>query len=89
VGDLFLAHLRKEIFPRGMYNKLKMKKIGQCKILWKFEENYYEIELPDGVGISLVFNVAYIYPYIEDEVGGEENQYKIQWVKHMLVAKNP
>jgi hypothetical protein len=51
VGDLVLVHLRKEIFPRGTYNKMKMKKIGSCKILIKFEENVYEIELPDDVGI--------------------------------------
>jgi hypothetical protein len=51
VGDQVLAHFRKERFPRRTYNKLKMKKIGPCKILRKFDANVYEIELSDGLGI--------------------------------------
>jgi hypothetical protein len=49
-----------------------MKKIGPCKIIRKFEANAYEIELPDGVGISPIFNVANLYPYRIDEARGEE-----------------
>jgi hypothetical protein len=74
VGDLALVHLRKKRVPRGTYNKLKMKNIGPCKILRKLEANAYEIELPDGVGISPIFNIADMYPYRVDEADGEETR---------------
>jgi hypothetical protein len=48
VGDLILAHLRKERFPRGTYNKLKMKKIGPCKVLKKFGEMLTRLNYPMG-----------------------------------------
>jgi hypothetical protein len=74
VGDQVLAHIRKEIFSRGTYNKLKLKKIGPCKILRRFGENAYELELPEHVGISPIFNIADLYPYREGGAERSEDQ---------------
>jgi hypothetical protein len=49
-----------------------MKKIGPCKILRKFDANTYEIEFPDDVGISPIFNVSYLYPYRKDDTEGSK-----------------
>jgi hypothetical protein len=89
VGDLVLAHLKKEMFPSGTYNKMKMKKIGSCNIFKKFEANAYEIELPDDVGISPIFNIAYMYPYRADEDRGVETQKEVQWAKQIHVVEKP
>ena len=46
-----------------------MKKIGPCRILRKFSANVYELEMPTGVGISPIFNVADLYPYVIGDTG--------------------
>lgn len=67
---MVLAHLRKERFLRGEYNKLKMKKIRPCRILKKKKSmNSYEIELPMGIGISPIFSVTNLYPYQATDEG--------------------
>ena len=88
VGDEFLAHLRKERFPRGTYNNLKMKKIGPCRILRKFAANAFEIELPENDGISTIFNVADLYPYRRDEAGQSHDQKEIQWEEQLPTVEN-
>jgi hypothetical protein len=72
-----------------MYNKLKMKNIGPCKVIRIFGTNAYEIELPDGVGISPIFNVVDLYPYKAGEIRVEEEQKQVQWTKQMPVAIEP
>ena len=58
-----MAYLKKERFPKGTYNKLKLKNIGPCKFLRKFYANAYEIELPSDLQSSPIFNVSDLYPF--------------------------
>ena len=55
----------------------------------KFGANAYEIELPDGIGISLIFNISYLYPYKAEEAGTGNEHPVIQWKKKMPVAEKP
>ena len=48
---------------------MKVKNIGPCRILKKFSANAYELEIPTGVGISPIFNVADLYPYVVGDTG--------------------
>jgi hypothetical protein len=69
------------------YNKLKLKKIGPCKILRKFSRNDYEIELPLDIGISPIFNVVDMYPYRESEAEDGDVMEDVQWMKQLPTTK--
>jgi len=93
VGDDVLAYLRKERFPKREYSKLKFKKIGPCKILRRFSANAYEIQLPPEIGISPIFNVADLFPYVADakiqdvaEPPRNTTDEESSWVKQMPMA---
>ena len=71
-----------------------MKNIGPCRILRKFSANAYEFQLPPGVGISPIFNVAYLYPYtvVDEEDSSERRTRDTQdeeraWIKQMPLAQ--
>ena len=55
----------------------------------KCRENSYEIELPDGVRISPIFNIADLYPYRAGEADTGTEKLVIQWMKQMPVAEKP
>ena len=63
VGDLAMAYVKNERFPKGTYNKLNLKNIGPFQVLRKFFANAYEIELPFDFQISPIFNVSDLYPF--------------------------
>jgi hypothetical protein len=54
-----------------------------------FRVNAYQIELPDDVGISSIFNISDLYPYRKDDTEGSKDQEKIQWEKQMPIAEKP
>ena len=64
-GDLVYAYLWKEQFPTGTYNKLKLKKIGPCRILKNISDNVYVLELLEDLNFSATFNVLDLYKFEE------------------------
>ena len=67
-----MVHLRKEHFPMGTYNKLKMKKFGPCKIVKRHDTgNAYEVVLLAELNISPLFNILILIEYFEGGDGDE------------------
>ena len=75
IGDEVMVHLRKECFPVGTYNKLKMKKFGPCKIVKRHDSgNAYEVELLAELSISPIFKISDFTKYYEEGDGDEVSE---------------
>ena len=67
-----MVHLRKERFPVGTYNKLKMKKFGPCNIVKMHNSrNAFEVELPTKLNISPITNISNSKDFYERGDGDE------------------
>ncbi|TYK20913.1 Asp_protease_2 domain-containing protein [Cucumis melo var. makuwa] len=61
--DLVMVYLRKARFSAGKYNKLQPKKIGPYRIVKKFGDDAYKIELPSHININPIFKIVDIFEY--------------------------
>ena len=67
-----MVHFRKEHFPVGTYNKMKMKKFGPWKIVNKHDSrNAYEVDLSAKLNISPIFNISDLIEYYDGGDGDE------------------
>ena len=66
-GDLVWIHLRKERFPSKRKHKLMPRSEGPFKVLERYGDNAYKIDLPGEYGVAATFNIGDLSPYLEDE----------------------
>jgi hypothetical protein len=66
-GDLVRLHLRKERFPNLKKSKLIPRADGPFKVLKKINENAYKLDLPANFGVSPIFNITDLKPYLGEE----------------------
>jgi hypothetical protein len=83
-GELVMAHLSKDEFPRAIYNKLKYKKIGPCQIMKEIFDNSYQLELTEIFDIYPTFNVANLYEFHEGDKKEDEGTLN-EWEYHLPI----
>ena len=68
IGDLVWLHLRKDRFPNERKSKLLPRADGPFKVLARYNNNAYKIDLPsDKYNVSDTFNVKDLSPFHGDE----------------------
>ncbi|GLJ45038.1 hypothetical protein SUGI_0947910 [Cryptomeria japonica] len=63
VGDWVMVQLNKERLQKGVPKKIQVRRIGPCKVLAKYGQNAYKIDLPRDIALSYIFNVADLVQY--------------------------
>lgn len=66
-GDMVMVRIRPERIPSGKVRKLHAKKMGPFKVLKKISSNAYMLDIPVDFGISNVFNVEDLTPFLEND----------------------
>lgn len=67
-GDLVWVHLSKDRFSKGLGGKIQPRMDGPFHVLERINDNAYKSELPSHYNVSATFNVAYLSPFVPDEV---------------------
>lgn len=90
IGDFVMVHLNKHRMQKGVPHKLQMKRLGPCKILAKYGNNAYKVELPEDIGLSPVFNITDLVAYKGPIQDADQNlQEVIQEVKDLNLNPTP
>jgi hypothetical protein len=66
-GDLVWVHLRKDRFSDLRKSKVMPRAAGPFKILEKINDIAYKLELPPEFGVSSIFNILDLKPYLGEE----------------------
>nr|KAJ0203488.1 hypothetical protein LSAT_V11C500244810 [Lactuca sativa] len=66
-GDLVWVYMRKECFPNKRKNKLMPRAEGPYRVVSRFNDNAYKVDLGGDHGVHATFNVGDLSPYLDDD----------------------